>query len=1164
MRLRLFVVLASLGWGVTVWSDGSESFNNETASSSTYTDGSFTGSASIVWSYIHCRDATADSNAYAINGAGLMLRRASSSSRIFSSAISGGIHDFSVKLKKGFTGTGNRQVALYINGVLKGTSEAFDDTLVHDFVVNNIDVSGDVVIELRSTTEYQTVIDDITWTSLSGGDNPNILFSSPIQFGEISPGGTATQLLPIINSGTSITLTVTALSPQSGDTARFSSPTLLPLNILPNGATGLLQIIYSPGASTGVNHSATFHVVNNDPGDGAKPLVLNGTTTPSVLSVSNIQFVTGATSNSPYLGQSVPLKGICTYVDSRGFVLSDASGGPWSGVYINDFNYGPDLGDEIRLRGTVGELQNLTVISNLTEYMLLSVSNARPAPITLSTTAARQERYECVVVCISNVTVSDDFVSSTAWQISDGATCEVLHDRNRRLYRYIPRIGNTLTALCGIVWQSSATYRIQVRDDDDFVGRPVVHYALQGMVMTPDGPRTNWYVEIRDDDIVSVGSISPTVTVYNTSGLIFPGLIDTHNHQGWNSFPTLQFNNAPFGHRDEWGSDSEYSAWTGRRTTVRNHADVLDTTKYTIGKYGEILELMSGCIAIQGMSYNIEFAHPDMGIMNLEEFPARIETDIFPWTMTASERSNILKRINGGGIDALLIHLSEGTDVVARTQFDTWFNWGMLTKETTIIHGVPYRTNELDKIAAAGSSIVWSPKSNMKLYHGTANIPLYRTRGINIALAPDWTASGSYNLMEEMGYAWHINQSQFSNSLTARDIVDMTTINAARACALDHRYGKIAAGYNAGLVVVENPGGDPYLALVNSRPRSVILTIVDGTPRFGSAAMMNLMGITGETINAWGTVKRLNLVNSHPFITYETETLAAITSNLATAHNTLTTTGELDSEELQFLSLNLLQAGPDNVRPFVADAPLAAPSNGRIYTNDKPVTMTYRSRDFWDNDSDHFKLVHRQIALVPASQPTQVLQIIATDLTNVIANETVNFNLDFRGLYTNFYFRFLTADLSGSIRTALITSVAFTVKPAPYDLDNDDLMDSWEQQIIAFNGSDGINSIYDVYPENDFDNDGFNEEQEQFVGTIPVNGSSYFSVDSSTLPTFDGQIVLQWPSATNRTYTLFGMTNLIIGNRTQLVTGIPATPPLNTYTTIAPPSTHYYYLIRAE
>ncbi|MCZ7592667.1 MAG: amidohydrolase family protein [Kiritimatiellae bacterium] len=921
MRRCASIFLTLLATGFAAWSDGLETFDNENAPPAVYATSSFVGNNGVTWSYELCRDASADSGAYVINGAGLMFNP-SSASKLYSSAIPGGIRDFSVKLRKGFTGAGLRQVELFVNGVSIGLSESFDDTQIRTFSVQNINVAGNVVIELRNARVKQVVLDDLSWTSLTGGDDPNISFSSPFDFGEISSGSAATQTLTVLNTGTSKTLNVTGFSPVSGDTTKFSTPTTFPLNIAPNNGSQTIQLVYTPGNVTGAMHSAVFNLNSNDPGDGAAPITLTGKTPPGMLTISNIQYNASST-NSPYNGQLVSAKGICTYNDRFGYILADAGGGAWSGIYVKDDSHGPDIGDEVRVKGWVAEPDNFTTITGVTDYVRLSVGNTLPAPVVVNGLAARSEMYEAVLVRVNNVTVDNQKVSGAVWQVSDGAnSLQVLHDSTRRLYRYVPKNNATLDAIQGVMIQAGGTWRLQVRDDKDFIGRPVVHYGLKGVVMTPGGPQTNWYVEIHDDDIVYVGPNAPTVTVYNTSGAIFPGLIDTHNHQGWNSFPTLQFNAAPYGHRDDWGeSDAEYTAWKSKRTSVLNHAAVQDSTKFTVGKYGEILELMAGCIAIQGMSFNIEHSHPDSGIMNLEAFPNRIYTDIFPWNMTAANRSNLMRRINGGAVQAALIHLSEGTDSVARAQFDTWYNWGMLTKETTIIHGVPYRTNEVDKIASVGASIVWSPKSNMRLYHGTANIPLYKSRGVNLAIAPDWTPSGSYNMLEELGYAWRLNQTIFSNALTSKDLVDMATINAARAAAIENRYGKIEVGYNAGLVVMPYSGGDPYLALINARPRTVLLTIVDGTPRFGDKALMTSMGFTGETINAWGTTKTLNLVKDHPFLTYGNETFASITSGLATAHATLTRTGYVDTEELQFLSLGLLQGGPDDVVPFIADAP---------------------------------------------------------------------------------------------------------------------------------------------------------------------------------------------------------------------------------------------------
>lgn len=146
--------------------DNFENFNNCTVGSS-YSNGSFVGNNAITWTYIQSRDENEDTNNSGIDGNALMLRRSSDNSKITSSSISGGIGSFSVKLYKGFTGAGNRQVELFINGVSKGTSETFDDYLEHTFEVNEINIEGDIVIEIQNIKSYQVIIDDITWTSYS-------------------------------------------------------------------------------------------------------------------------------------------------------------------------------------------------------------------------------------------------------------------------------------------------------------------------------------------------------------------------------------------------------------------------------------------------------------------------------------------------------------------------------------------------------------------------------------------------------------------------------------------------------------------------------------------------------------------------------------------------------------------------------------------------------------------------------------------------------------------------------------------------------------------------------------------------------------------------------------------------------------------------------------
>lgn len=147
-----------------------EDFENHTLSGTSYVDGSFVGNNGITWNYVQV---TGEQD-YPIQNKGILLRRLSSSSKVYSSAIAGGIGSFSLQMRKGFTGTGDRQLALYINDTHIADSQTFGavsgaDPTIHTFSVNDINIAGNVVIEVRNiqgtgTTNRQVVIDNLTWT----------------------------------------------------------------------------------------------------------------------------------------------------------------------------------------------------------------------------------------------------------------------------------------------------------------------------------------------------------------------------------------------------------------------------------------------------------------------------------------------------------------------------------------------------------------------------------------------------------------------------------------------------------------------------------------------------------------------------------------------------------------------------------------------------------------------------------------------------------------------------------------------------------------------------------------------------------------------------------------------------------------------------------------
>jgi uncharacterized repeat protein (TIGR01451 family) len=95
----------------------------------------------------------------------------------------------------------------------------------------------------------------------------------------------------------------------------------------------------------------------------------------------------------------------------------------------------------------------------------------------------------------------------------------------------------------------------------------------------------------------------------------------------------------------------------------------------------------------------------------------------------------------------------------------------------------------------------------------------------------------------------------------------------------------------------------------------------------------------------------------------------------------------------------------------------------------------------------------------------------------------------------------------------------------------------------------GITNDVDTAALADLDDDGFITAEEYVAGTNPTDPASYLGVRAAEIADGPGIFILQWSSASNRTYAIWMSTNLMLGFADPLVTNVPATPPANTYTT---------------
>lgn len=165
-------------------------------------------------------------------------------------------------------------------------------------------------------------------------------------------------------------------------------------------------------------------------------------------------------------------------------------------------------------------------------------------------------------------------------------------------------------------------------------------------------------------------------------------------------------------------------------------------------------------------------------------------------------------------------------------------------------------------MAMAGSKLVWSPSSNMALYMATTDVAAAKAAGVEIAIAPDWTVSGTGDLMREIGFARSWIDADAPGLFTDRELVEMATAIPAAHMGLQAEVGRFASGILADLVILDvEPGPDPYATVVSrARGPEVQLVMVGGVPTYGDADVMSRLPDADPScfsIDACGRAKRV-------------------------------------------------------------------------------------------------------------------------------------------------------------------------------------------------------------------------------------------------------------------------------------------------------------------
>lgn len=336
-----------------------------------------------------------------------------------------------------------------------------------------------------------------------------------------------------------------------------------------------------------------------------------------------------------------------------------------------------------------------------------------------------------------------------------------------------------------------------------------------------------------------------------------PGLVNAHDHAGWmNGEPIDQgdfvdLTGAPleadpgtrFEHRNDWreagnGRLPKIAAPGGGATLAEKiHGEL----RFALG--GATTSFASA--RLTGLLRDVDdSALTDERTRNVDGH-AYATYETFPLGASAQAASGCGAYSLRGPVGAYpwVPHVAEGIDVTARNELLCLTGlvpggFDVLDGRTAIIHGVALLARDMAYLAAQGTKVVWSPRSNLVLYGDTARVTAMDRLGVTLGLGTDWLPTGSMNVLRELACADEFNRAHLDGYFADAELVAMATAGAAAALGYDDALGRLAVGLMGDVAVFARRGRPPHRAVIDADEGDVLLVLRGGVPTVGDAELV--------------------------------------------------------------------------------------------------------------------------------------------------------------------------------------------------------------------------------------------------------------------------------------------------------------------------------------
>ncbi len=315
-----------------------------------------------------------------------------------------------------------------------------------------------------------------------------------------------------------------------------------------------------------------------------------------------------------------------------------------------------------------------------------------------------------------------------------------------------------------------------------------------------------------------------SIHLHFSNALVFPGLINSHDHLDFNLFP--QLGNSRYTNYTDWGMDIH-------KNNFKEIGAVMKVPLHLRVQWGLYKNLLNGVTTVVNHGKKIKTNHDSIKLF--QNCHSLHSVAFERWWKYKLNRPFAKKM-------PFAIHTGEGTDAAAGKEINTLLKWNLFKRKLIGIHGVAMTSKQ----AAQFSALVWCPASNYFLLNKTANIQVLK-KYTPVVFGTDATLTASWNFWDQL------KQARQTGYLTDTELFEAITSRAASIWNLPAAH--ITAGATADMVVAKKkPAACIMDAFYEVQPQDILLVVQKGNIRLFDASLKEQLEDEGLEIKKYTAV----------------------------------------------------------------------------------------------------------------------------------------------------------------------------------------------------------------------------------------------------------------------------------------------------------------------